>query len=122
MRRIMDSDKINRWLTLGANIGVLSGLILVALQINQNSEIAKAQLANDYYLADEELVLDRVGYLRWHLGNSVGEKWWATSKRFYSKEFADLIDDALARDDFGSNRRKIDSMLVGEESVTGTND
>jgi len=26
----MDTDKLNRWLTLGANIGVLSGLILVA--------------------------------------------------------------------------------------------
>jgi len=176
----MDTDKLNRWLTLGANIGVLSGLILVALQINQNSEIAKAQLANDYYLADmqlelsmmgedpiqawvtavyspkkmtqeeaavldrffnfglvqlnrlrkleelgladEELVLERVGYLQWHLGNAVGQKWWATSKRFYPEEFADLIDAALAKEDFGSNRRLIDSMFSGEAGVARIND
>ncbi len=176
----MDTDKLKRWLTLGANIGVLSGLILVALQINQNSEIAKAQLANDYYLADmqlersmmgenpiqawvkavyspnemtpedaaildryfnfglvqlnrlrkleelgladEEMVRERVGYLRWHLGNEAGRKWWTTSKRFYAEEFANLIDEALAKDDFGSNRRLIDSMLPGEADAAGVND
>ena len=48
----MDTDKVNRGLTLAANVGVLGGLILVAFQIHQNTEITKAQIANDYYLAD----------------------------------------------------------------------
>ena len=32
-----DVDKLNRWLTLAANLGVLAGLILVSLQIRQNT-------------------------------------------------------------------------------------
>ncbi len=32
----MNSDDWNRWLTLGANLGVFVGLILVAYEINQS--------------------------------------------------------------------------------------
>lgn len=44
-----------------ANIGVLAGLLLVAIQISQSTEIAKAQLENDYYLADMQLELAMMG-------------------------------------------------------------
>ena len=57
----MNSDKLGRWLTLAANFGVIAGLILVAIQINQNTEITKAQIANDYYLADMALELAMMG-------------------------------------------------------------
>ena len=57
----MDSDRINRWLTLLANVGVIAGLVLVAVQINQNTQITKAQIANDYFLADMELELAMMG-------------------------------------------------------------
>jgi len=57
----MDTDKVNRWLTLSANVGVIAGLILVAVQINQNTQITKAQIANDYYLADMDLELAMMG-------------------------------------------------------------
>ena len=57
----METDKVNRWLTLAANVGVLGGLILVAFQINQSTEITKAQLANDYYLADMQIELAMMG-------------------------------------------------------------
>ncbi len=57
----MDTDKINRWLTLSANVGVIAGLILVAVQINQYTQITKAQITNDYYLADMELELAMMG-------------------------------------------------------------
>ena len=43
----MEFDRLNRWLTLAANLGLLVGLILVALQLNQNSELARAQLINE---------------------------------------------------------------------------
>jgi hypothetical protein len=46
---------------LGANIGVIAGLILVAVQINQNTAITKAQMANDYYIADMALELAMMG-------------------------------------------------------------
>lgn len=57
----MNSDKLGRWLTLAANLGVIAGLILVAVQINQNTAITKAQIANDYYLADMTLELAMMG-------------------------------------------------------------
>ena len=40
----MDSDRINRWLTLGANIGVLIGIWLLIVEINQNSELMQVQI------------------------------------------------------------------------------
>ncbi len=43
----MEFDRVNRWLTLAANLGLLAGLILVALQLNQTSELARAQLINE---------------------------------------------------------------------------
>ena len=32
--RIVHSDRLNRWLSLAANLGLLAGLVLVAVQIN----------------------------------------------------------------------------------------
>ena len=43
----MKSEKINSWLSLGANIGVVVGLMLVAYQINQDVELTKVQLFSD---------------------------------------------------------------------------
>jgi hypothetical protein len=40
----MDSDKVNRWLTFGANIGVLVGIILILIELNQNSDLMRAQM------------------------------------------------------------------------------
>ena len=43
----MDIEKLNRWLALGANIGVLAGIVFLALEINQSSRIARLQFADD---------------------------------------------------------------------------
>ena len=43
----MDTDKINRWLTLAANIGVLAGIIFLAMELQQNNEILSAQARRD---------------------------------------------------------------------------
>jgi hypothetical protein len=43
----MDSDKINRWLTLAANVGVLIGLILLALEIRHSTQATQALLHQD---------------------------------------------------------------------------
>lgn len=44
----MSSNKANSWLGLGANVGVVIGLFLVAFQINQETELAKAQLFSNH--------------------------------------------------------------------------
>ena len=43
----MDSDRLNRWLSLGANIGVLAGIIFLVVEIQQNSDLARMQFADD---------------------------------------------------------------------------
>ena len=35
----MNLDKLNNWLTLAANIGVLAGILLVAYEVRQNQEL-----------------------------------------------------------------------------------
>ena len=52
----MDSNKLANWLQVGANIGLLGGLVLVAIQINQNSDqlgqshqLVRAQLLSNFY-------------------------------------------------------------------------
>ena len=34
----MDTDKLNRWMTLIANVGVVSGLVFLAVEVRQNTE------------------------------------------------------------------------------------
>ena len=41
---MLESDRLNRWLTLGANIGVLIGIVLLLLELDQNSDLLRAQI------------------------------------------------------------------------------
>ena len=38
------TDKMNRWLTLTANIGVVIGLLLLLVELRQNTEMMQAQI------------------------------------------------------------------------------
>jgi hypothetical protein len=40
----MNSEKVNSWLTLSANFGVIIGLILLTVEIRQNTEMLRAQI------------------------------------------------------------------------------
>ena len=40
----MHSDRLNKWLTLGANLGVLAGLALLVVEIRQSNQLALAQI------------------------------------------------------------------------------
>ncbi len=57
----MNSENLNRWLSLGANIGVVIGLILLIVELNQNSELVRAQIhqaRTDNYVADMMALAD----------------------------------------------------------------
>ena len=43
----MNTDRLNRWMTLGANLGVLVGIILLIVELTQNREMMRAQIRND---------------------------------------------------------------------------
>ena len=40
----MNAEKLNHWLSLGANFGVLVGIIFLAVEIRQNTEMTRAQI------------------------------------------------------------------------------
>ena len=40
----MDTDRLNRWLTLAANFAVLLSIIFLAVEIRQNTEMTRAQI------------------------------------------------------------------------------
>jgi hypothetical protein len=41
------SENVSRWLTLGANIGVLLGIFLLVFELTQNREMIRAQTRNE---------------------------------------------------------------------------
>ncbi len=42
----MNADFVNRWLTLSANIGIVIGLILLIVELDQNRDMMRAQTRN----------------------------------------------------------------------------
>jgi hypothetical protein len=61
-------------------------------------------------LADDDWE-DRIYYLRWHLGNEVGRRWWANYKDGSSNEFIQMVDEVLARRDYKDNWRLLESIM-----------
>lgn len=43
----MNMDSLNRWLVLGANVGVLAGFVVLVLELNQSRNVVRAQTRND---------------------------------------------------------------------------
>jgi hypothetical protein len=58
----LDSRRLNRWLTLGANIGVVVGIIFLAIELRQNNELLQSEAGITYVQA-------RVGALANQLEN-----------------------------------------------------
>jgi hypothetical protein len=57
----MRVDNLNRWLTFGANVGVVIGLALLVIELNQNSELVRAQIhqaRSDNYVSDVMALAD----------------------------------------------------------------
>ena len=57
----MNADQIGRWLTLGANVGVIASIIFLALEIRQNSILAQMQFADDRRAAFQQGALALFG-------------------------------------------------------------
>ena len=56
----MDTNKLNRWLTLGANLGVVIGIVFLAYELRQNSALLESEAGrqltqNQISLYDEML-------------------------------------------------------------------
>ena len=56
----MDSDRMNRWLTLAANIGVLVGIVFLAVEIRQNTIAVQSEALQQHFEQHTGLVMARV--------------------------------------------------------------
>ncbi|MGI9328071.1 MAG: hypothetical protein ACR2PZ_22815 [Pseudomonadales bacterium] len=64
----MDTHKVSNWVQVGANIGILGGLLLVGIQINQNTSAIKAQMntsAQESLLQSELAMMGENPALMW---------------------------------------------------------
>ena len=73
-----NSSKLGRWLTVGTNLSVLVGIVLLIVEINQNNELVRIQIEqarSDTYVAwQREIALgDHVAPLFAKLGAHDGE-------------------------------------------------
>ena len=57
MKRI----QVESWISIAANVGVIIGLVLVFIEIKQNTDITRAQIRADYHLHDMALELKMMG-------------------------------------------------------------
>ncbi len=62
----MDTEKVNHWLTLGANVGVLVGIVFLAVEIRQitasnQSDAYQAWVAANMELNSSVIPADAVG-------------------------------------------------------------
>jgi hypothetical protein len=53
----LEADRLNRWLTLGANLAVLLGIALLVLELRQNQDVMRAQTRNDITQGELTLLL-----------------------------------------------------------------
>lgn len=53
----MNADRLTRWVTLGANAGVLAGLVLVVVELRQSREMTRAEIRHDLSMGVVDLLL-----------------------------------------------------------------
>jgi len=52
----VDTAKLTRWLSLGANLGVLAGIILLVVELDQNREMMRAQIRHELSMGIVDLL------------------------------------------------------------------
>ena len=57
----MNSENVSRWVAAAANFAGLAGLILVAIQIRQNSELQRISLVNEGMLVSSQVYANLMG-------------------------------------------------------------
>ena len=64
----MNIERLSSWLQITANVGILGGLVLVGIQLQQNSEILRAQMmsAESRSVIDQEMqIIGEQGAAAW---------------------------------------------------------
>lgn len=52
----VDTDRVTRWITIGANLAILVGLVLVLVELSQNRLMMRAQIRHDLSMGIVEML------------------------------------------------------------------
>jgi hypothetical protein len=52
----LNTEKLTRWLTLGAHVGVLIGILLVLVELDQNRDMMRAQIRHELAMGIVDLL------------------------------------------------------------------
>ena len=123
------TDRWNARLQVAANLGLIAGLLLVAVQIQQTRDLTRLQLHLEGTLAFQQVeiammgespaeawaksIQDPASHAWFYFGNSFAKKWWTTIKRDggWDADFVRIVDTELATLDDSQNARWIDEIL-----------
>ena len=81
-------DRLNRWLTLVANVGVLAGLVLIAVEIRQNTSASEAA-------SREAMSVSTIGFLLQMSSDSEKVTFW---RRALAEPASLEVDERFRRD------------------------
>jgi len=84
----MNNERLNQWLTLGANLGVVAGLIFLGIEINQNTRASIAA-------ASEEITIQSLSYFALGMDNQVIAR--ALYKQLVGEQLDGFEQDQLSR-------------------------
>ncbi|NKC00030.1 MAG: hypothetical protein GKR90_16235 [Pseudomonadales bacterium] len=124
----METSKIGHWLQVGANIGILAGLIMVGLQINQASYLVRNQLVSDQ-------ASDRMSTMENMLGENPAEIFakavttpdqltdaelvvmdsWMTREIIYARRVRQLVDSNIYPSEAWENHRGVIDYAFGSK-------
>jgi hypothetical protein len=85
---------MHRWLSLLASFGVIGGFVLIAFQLDLNTEAIRLRNATELNRDDREVVVRiATNYLTFSFGQSY---WKHIKEGYYPPDFVAAIDDALS--------------------------
>ena len=116
----MNTDQLNKWLTLAANLGVIAGIIFLAMEINQSNRVAIA--ANDIALRQSFATLNESIYGNRELMELL-VKARETDAEFSNVEWEILLTYVARQfNTWGSYERAYLAGLTSEDAMEGTLD
>jgi hypothetical protein len=57
----MKTEAVNKWISISANLGLIAGLVLVAVQLRQNADLMRVQILSDNIATDQALDIAMFG-------------------------------------------------------------
>ena len=111
MEQLMDFEKLNKWLQVSANIGIVLGLVLVGIQLRQNSDLARIQLL--YEESNRAIDLETAV-----VGEQSAAVWAKSIEAPEDLTLAEIrIMEALLWSFVEQLRRVIDDVIAGDSST-----